>query len=134
MLFLLYVLVFFGHEGCGILVPRPGVEPSPPALEALSLNHWIARGIPGVTFCMAFHACLKAGVQVCPERWQGSLAGTRMPESRAGILSSHLPALIWGPTKRSLALSVVTELLFEAQVHVTVNHWMGHVAQLPPSA
>ena len=24
---------FFGHEACGILAPRPGIEPTPPALE-----------------------------------------------------------------------------------------------------
>ena len=24
---------FFGHEAYGILAPRPGVEPAPPALE-----------------------------------------------------------------------------------------------------
>ena len=44
-----------------------------------------------------------------------------MPKSRAGILSSHLPTLTLGPTKQSSSLSVVTELLSEAQVHVTVN-------------
>ena len=31
---------------CGILVPRPGIEPSPPALEAQSVNHWTAREVP----------------------------------------------------------------------------------------
>ena len=25
--------VFFGHVACGILVPQPGIEPTPPALE-----------------------------------------------------------------------------------------------------
>ena len=24
----------FGHETCGILVPQPGIEPPPPALES----------------------------------------------------------------------------------------------------
>ena len=31
---------------CGILVPRPGIKPAPPALETQSLNHWTARDIP----------------------------------------------------------------------------------------
>ena len=31
---------------CGILVPRPGIEPVPPAVEARSLNHWTAREVP----------------------------------------------------------------------------------------
>ena len=30
---------------CDILVPRPGVELAPPALEAQSLHHWITREI-----------------------------------------------------------------------------------------
>ena len=28
---------------CGILVPCPGIEPRPPAVEAWGLNHWTAR-------------------------------------------------------------------------------------------
>ena len=31
---------------CGILVPRPGIKPMPPALEAQHLNHWTAREVP----------------------------------------------------------------------------------------
>ena len=30
----------------GILVPQPGIEPVPPALEAWILNHWTAREVP----------------------------------------------------------------------------------------
>ena len=30
---------------CGILVPGPGIEPAPPAVEAQSLNHWTAREV-----------------------------------------------------------------------------------------
>ena len=30
---LLYYVVFFGLEACGILTPQPGIEPTPPALE-----------------------------------------------------------------------------------------------------
>ena len=30
----------------GILVPRPGIEPVPPALEAWSLKHWASREAP----------------------------------------------------------------------------------------
>ena len=32
----------------GILVPQPGIEPQPPALEAQILNHWPTREVPGV--------------------------------------------------------------------------------------
>ena len=41
-------LFFFSAEpgGIGILAPRPGTEPTPPALEAQGLNHWTAREVP----------------------------------------------------------------------------------------
>ena len=35
---------------CGILVPRPRIEPVPPALEAWSPNHWTAREVPRKIF------------------------------------------------------------------------------------
>ena len=31
---------------CGILVPRAGIKPMPPAMEARSLNHWTASKVP----------------------------------------------------------------------------------------
>ena len=33
------------HSACGILVPRPGIEPTPLAVEAWSLNQWTAREV-----------------------------------------------------------------------------------------
>ena len=30
---------FFDHKACGILVSLPGIKPTPPAVEAQSLNH-----------------------------------------------------------------------------------------------
>ena len=33
----------FGHEACGILAPRPGIEPTPPVLEGKVLT----TGPPG---------------------------------------------------------------------------------------
>ena len=44
--------LFFGsffwpcHAACGILVPQPGVELVPPAVEVQSINHWTAREFP----------------------------------------------------------------------------------------
>ena len=29
----------------GILVPRPGIEPTPPAMQVQSLNHWTSREV-----------------------------------------------------------------------------------------
>ena len=45
--------VFFGgggghHVAYSILFPQPGIEPTPPAVEALSLNHWTAREVPNM--------------------------------------------------------------------------------------
>ena len=45
--------VFFGgphHAACGILVPRPGIEPRPSAVKARSPNHWNTREFPQVCF------------------------------------------------------------------------------------
>ena len=36
------------HAACRILVPRPGIEPVPPAVEAQSPNRWTAREAPGI--------------------------------------------------------------------------------------
>ena len=40
--FLFFSFFFFFwlcHVACGILVPQPGIEPMPPAVEEQSLNH-----------------------------------------------------------------------------------------------
>ena len=45
-----FVGVFvFGHVFCGILVPRPGIEPPPLALASRSHNHWTAEEVPETT-------------------------------------------------------------------------------------
>ena len=36
---------------CGILVPQPGIKPTPPAVEAQSRNHWTAREVPPFLNC-----------------------------------------------------------------------------------
>ena len=44
-LFYLFIFYLTAHVACGILVPRPGVEPMLPALVEWSLNHWPAREV-----------------------------------------------------------------------------------------
>ena len=39
---------------CGILVPQPGIELTPPALEVCRLHHWTAREVPGWQFLFSF--------------------------------------------------------------------------------
>ena len=38
------------HMACGILVPRPGIKPASPAVEAWSLNHMTTREVPWFPF------------------------------------------------------------------------------------
>ena len=52
-MFFVFVVVcflggFFGHmeRHAGILVPRPGMEPVPPAMEAQRPNLWTAGEVP----------------------------------------------------------------------------------------
>ena len=35
---------------CGILVPQPGMDPMPLALEVRGLNHWTTRGVPNLSY------------------------------------------------------------------------------------
>ena len=42
----IFILFFPHHHACGILVPQPGIEPVPLAVEAQSLNHWTTREVP----------------------------------------------------------------------------------------
>ena len=45
--FLNFILFFWPCcTACRILVPWPGLKPSPPAVEARRLNHWTAREVP----------------------------------------------------------------------------------------
>ena len=47
--FIFCVFLASQHAG-GILVPRPGIEPVPPAVEAQSLNRWTSREVPFFDF------------------------------------------------------------------------------------
>ena len=38
-----FLFWFFVHTACGILAPRPGMEPAPPALE----DEVLTTGLPG---------------------------------------------------------------------------------------
>ena len=49
--FFFFLFFFWPHcEACGILVPRPTIEPGPPAVEAWSLNCWTTREVPRGSF------------------------------------------------------------------------------------
>ena len=38
------------HVACGMLVPQPGIEPTPLAMKAQSLNLWTAGEFPRLVF------------------------------------------------------------------------------------
>ena len=41
-----FSISFWMHPtACRILVPPPGIKPTPPALEVQSLNHWTTRQV-----------------------------------------------------------------------------------------
>ena len=63
--FILLLLFWLCRTACGILVPRPGIEPVPPAVEVQSLNHWTAREVPGFTYLKSrilLPVCMQMGV------------------------------------------------------------------------
>ena len=49
-----FFFFWLGFKACEILVPWPGIEPTPPAVVVWSLNHWTARQVKSYT-------CAKAG-------------------------------------------------------------------------
>ena len=46
----LFSFFWLHHVACEILVPWPGVEPMPPAVEARSPNHWTAKEFQEIEF------------------------------------------------------------------------------------
>ena len=44
--------LLFCHKAPGILVPQPGIEPTPLAVEVWSLNHWTSGEVPGPFICV----------------------------------------------------------------------------------
>ena len=49
-----------------ILVPQPGMEPVPPAVEAQSLTHWTAREVPSWFSWGSSAASVSGGTTPCP--------------------------------------------------------------------
>ena len=56
---------------CGISVPRPGIEPGPTAVKAVSSNHWITRGSPRANILWTFFFFFSRCPQVKLEEWRG---------------------------------------------------------------
>ena len=50
----IYLFIWASTHACGILVPQPGIEHVPPAVETWSLNHWTAREVPEMALFFFF--------------------------------------------------------------------------------
>ena len=46
----IYLFIWPRRTPCGILAPRPGIKPVPPAVEAQGPSHWTAREVPNPCF------------------------------------------------------------------------------------
>ena len=55
IIIIIIIILFFGRVARGILVPQPGIEPVPPAVEVQSLNHWTTREVPHYCFFFFFN-------------------------------------------------------------------------------
>ena len=50
-IFYFYLFIYWPHRvACGILVPRPGIEPKAMRVKAQSPNHWTTREFPRDSF------------------------------------------------------------------------------------
>ena len=93
--------VFFLGGGCcilqcvGILVPQPGIEPTPPAMEARNPNHWTAREVPKSTCFQRDHSWCGA----CPPgrgvlvRFLHLLYPPHSHGVLSGVVTTHRPCL-----------------------------------------
>ena len=78
----IYIYIFFWlhSRACGILLPRPRIEPMPPAVEAQILNHWTTREGPGLTISYktsGFQVFL--AIRVCSGAWLSRTEIHRIP-------------------------------------------------------
>ena len=48
--FFFFLICFGCAVGREILIPQPGIESVPSAVEAWNLNHWTAREVPNLDF------------------------------------------------------------------------------------
>ena len=67
--FLFLFCFCFLAEPCGILVPQPGIEPVPPALEVQSLNHRTITKVPKFWFVFCLSLPVKGLGWCLTESW-----------------------------------------------------------------
>ena len=81
-----------------ILVPRPGIEPMPPALEARSLNPWTTREVPRMLDIDMYHE--KKIMEGDESMFLGAGEGTATVENLARDGVTDTVTLEWCPKVR----------------------------------
>ena len=73
-----FIFFFFllGRAACGILVPRPGIEPMAPAVEVRSPNHWTAREVPVLVHFQTYYGGKKLEVLLTEHDTMGKIQNT----------------------------------------------------------
>ena len=106
---------FFGQEACRILVPRPGIEPLPPEVEARSFDHWNTREVPHlfhvilITHCGMYHhphfVDKKTKVQrtwiICPSHTAREWLNRTHHPPTSGQTQSHATLALYSTETRS---------------------------------
>ena len=89
---LLWAFLIFFLPHCiayGILIPQPGIEPMPAAVEAWSLNHWTAREVPFWAFLFFLFYVFVGNFIFCGT-W-GLQSSLGHPESLVAACGIYLP-------------------------------------------
>ena len=79
-----FIFCWLHQLACGILVPPPGIEPVPSAVEAQTPNHWPSRAVPGLSLLLSQGLC--GGSRAC-----GLHLPPRAVDARILVLSGHRP-------------------------------------------
>ena len=66
-LFFFFFFLLFGHAMWHL--PRPGIKPTPAAVEVQSLNHWTTREVPKLHLCLVSTHISTLSVQMCTLRF-----------------------------------------------------------------
>ena len=116
VVFLLSFFFFFfwlRYAACGILVPRPGIEPMAPAVEAWTLNHWTAKEVPSLptfsltSFQTVFHTVTRSVLLkgkshsfICSWSMNGAATLCQAGNDHISVLETFNGS--WLPTESSL--------------------------------
>ena len=119
---MIYFFNFFllHRTACGILVPGPGIQPRPLAVESRTPNHWTAREVPDLLFFFFFFFnffflnfiyliylfLAVLGLSFCARTF--SSCGERgHSSSRCAGLSLSRPPLLWSTGSRRAGSAIV---------------------------